>query len=786
MWTPTWVGERLRAEGLITAAQLSATVQAMQLYNERMEEALLRIGAIDEDRLLRFAAERCRTQFVSTAKLSRLQVTDQALRLLPERAAEKLLAFPVRYEPDTDTLSVVSPDAGDPEYKKQLTIAIRVREVKAYIARPAAVKAAIAKWYRGETNPFASLVADTFMFGNAFEEGSPRPTDTRPGGPHGTYQPPAAPATYQPPAMAAPAPPRGEHFVTPVPAAPVLRDLGPMREAPPPPPMLDLGAPQAPEAFRTPLPRPAAQPFGAPQPAHHAPFGGVHAAPQQPFAAPFAAPAAPRALTPPTPPPAIPIPEQALARSPEPPAVPRPGGQPEIPKPSRRFSSPGLSIPPSEPRDKRLHDLAELLNVLVTLNENSRDEFRGHSASVARLSKMMTERMGLDESAQLHATIAANLHDLGKPVSYHLTLLNVAQYDTHRRAALKLVYTPQRLVESVALPMEATTAVSSMYERFDGSGFPGRVAGKAIPLSARVLALCDTYSDLTLNPRNLYRKELSHEEAHKVLDEYAGTLFDPDLVELLSQLVVGEDLRRRLSDDKPLVLIVEPDPEEATILELRLVAQGFDVKVTRAADQALKFAESGNVRYVLSEVELQPFDGFDLLQRLRRAEATKNVPFLIVAKNSDAAAVDRAFSLGAQDYVVKPTTGDVLAGKLRRLAAAPRKNSSDSVAAGVAGSLKDLALPDLMQILFHGRKSGKVSVKSSGREGQLHFQEGRMVHALLDQLAGEEAVYEMLTFDEGSFALDPTFQATTTTIQASPEMVILEGLRRLDEKNRGA
>lgn len=762
MWTPTWVGERLRAEGLITAAQLSATVQAMQLYNERMEEALLRIGAIDEDRLLRFAAERCRTQFVSTAKLARLQVTEQALRLLPERVAEKLLAFPVRYEPETDSLSVVSPDAGDPEYRKQLSIAIRVREVKAYIARPAAVKAAIAKWYRGETNPFASLLSDSFMLGNAFEAPQARQPDPRS----------SAQARLEPPmpAPAVPAPAQArEYFVTPVPAAATPAATAAVavpRDVPPPPPMLELTTPQPPAAFRTPVPRVPAQPFGVPQPG----------------AAPQAAVPAPRSPAPEPPPPshhvvavadAVPVRESREAAPVE--SIPR-----------TRFTPSGFPGPVSEPRDKRLRDLAELLNVLVTLNENSRDEFRGHSASVSRLSKMMTERMGLDEVAQMHATIAANLHDLGKPVSYHLTLLNVAQYDTHRRAALKLVYTPQRLVETVGLPIEATTAVSSMYERFDGTGFPGRVAGKAIPLGARVLALCDTYSDLTLNPRNLYRKELSHEEAHQVLDEYAGSLFDPDLVELLSQLVVGEDLRRRLSDDKPLVLIVEPDAEEATILELRLVAQGFDVKVTRSADQALKVAEAGNVRYVLSEVELQPFDGFDLLQRLRRSEAGKSVPFLFVAKNSDAAAVDRAFSLGAQDYVVKPTTGDVLAGKLRRLQAAPRKNSSDNVATGVAGSLRDLALPDLMQILFHGRKSGKVSVKSSGREGQLHFQEGRMVHAMLDELAGEEAVYEMLAFDEGSFALDPSFQATTTTIQASPEMVILEGLRRLDEKNRGS
>lgn len=440
-----------------------------------------------------------------------------------------------------------------------------------------------------------------------------------------------------------------------------------------------------------------------------------------------------------------------------------------------------MSIEP----DRRLRDTAELLNVLVTLNENTRDEFRGHSASVAKLSKLLMERMGLDETAQLHAQIAGNLHDLGKPVSYHLTLLNTAQYDTHRRAAHKLVYTPQRLVETVGFPMEATSAVSSMYERFDANGFPGRIGGKNITLGARVLALCDTYSDLTMNPRNMFRKELTHDEAQGVLLKYAGQLFDPDLVELLAQLVVGEDLRRRLSDDKPLVLIVEPDPEEATILELRMVAQGFEVKIARAAEQAMKHALAGNVRYILSEVDLKPFDGFELLSKLRRNEATKNIPFLFVARASDAAQVDRAFSMGAQDYVVKPTTGDVLAGKLRRIGQQQPKASSD-VNAGVAGSLRDLALPDLVQILFHGRKSGRLIVKSQGKEGELHFLDGKIAHALIEDKTGEEAVYEMLAFAEGNFNLDPSFVPTTVSITANPEMVMLEGLRRLDEKNRGA
>src|SRR5262249_17918065 len=98
------------------------------------------------------------------------------------------------------------------------------------------------------------------------------------------------------------------------------------------------------------------------------------------------------------------------------PGPPMPGQsahpEPIAPSPAPVREVQALSPPPPPPDpvptgdEDRLKALAELLNVLVTLNENTRDEFRGHSASVVRLSKRMMERMGLDEEAQLHAAIA--------------------------------------------------------------------------------------------------------------------------------------------------------------------------------------------------------------------------------------------------------------------------------------------------------------------------------------------------------------------------------------------
>src|SRR5688572_10707139 len=109
MWSPTWVGERLREERAITPSQLRVPLQNMQIYNDRMEEALLRVGALDEGRLLRFIAEKCRTHYNSASKLAQIEVPDDVLRRVPERTAERLLAFPVRYDDETGTLTLISP-----------------------------------------------------------------------------------------------------------------------------------------------------------------------------------------------------------------------------------------------------------------------------------------------------------------------------------------------------------------------------------------------------------------------------------------------------------------------------------------------------------------------------------------------------------------------------------------------------------------------------------------------------------------------------------------------------
>jgi len=101
----------------------------------------------------------------------------------------------------------------------------------------------------------------------------------------------------------------------------------------------------------------------------------------------------------------------------------------------KRISMPNMPLPQESWGTSDIY--IETLNVLITLLENSREELRGHSGQVARLVRKMAERIGLPPGELNAIVVAAYLHDLGKMSTYHLTALNVSQYEEPRLAAQK-------------------------------------------------------------------------------------------------------------------------------------------------------------------------------------------------------------------------------------------------------------------------------------------------------------------------------------------------------------
>ena len=462
----------------------------------------------------------------------------------------------------------------------------------------------------------------------------------------------------------------------------------------------------------------------------------------------------------------------------------------ELERKRREQAKQGASMPPppaktevKAPKAQSNQDMVETINILVSLLENSRGDLAGHSALTARYARRIAKRLGLGEGVTANLAIACLIHDLGKGSPYHLTALNVAEWDGHRKTAVKRFEIPIRLFDSVKLPEESIKAVRLMYERFDGQGIPEGLKGKAIPLGARILTIVDTYADLTVNPRNPYRKTLSSKEAIQVLSKQRDTVFDGNLLDIFGMTMAGEDIKEKLTTEGQSILFVDSDAEIVTVMELQLVSQGFRVHVARTADQALEMLnnEKISINVVITELDLEPFDGFELINKMGDKKRTSELPVIILTNRAGSDDVRRGFESGAADYMVKPAKTDVLVAKLGKISG---QKPAAAAADGVSGSLKEMSLPDLVQILFHGRKSGQLKLNFKGKKGEIHFSTGHIANAIFGQLQGEDAFFEMLKFHDGSFSLNPKFEAGDIVIQESPEMLLLEGMRRMDEETR--
>jgi putative nucleotidyltransferase with HDIG domain len=157
---------------------------------------------------------------------------------------------------------------------------------------------------------------------------------------------------------------------------------------------------------------------------------------------------------------------------------------------------------------------------------------RGHSVRVASLARQLALRMGLPHVAAETISQAALLHDLGKIAVPESILrkpgpLTHDEWDIMRRHPL----TGAQIVAPLEFFDDGAIIVRHHHERLDGSGYPDGLAGEAIPLGARIVAVADVYDALTSG--RPYRSALDRAEAVEALRGEAGHTLDERVAAVL-------------------------------------------------------------------------------------------------------------------------------------------------------------------------------------------------------------------------------------------------------------
>ncbi len=158
----------------------------------------------------------------------------------------------------------------------------------------------------------------------------------------------------------------------------------------------------------------------------------------------------------------------------------------------------------------------------------------GHSEKVTKYAKMIARALECSPEEIEIFSHAAMLHDIGK-IRIGTEYLHKVHKLTEREQ--KIFQSHPSIGENILRPLhflqDVIPSILHHHERWDGEGYPDGLAGEAIPLGARILAVADTYDAMTSD--RAYRQSLRHEEAMEELTTHAGTQFDPNIVKLFTR-----------------------------------------------------------------------------------------------------------------------------------------------------------------------------------------------------------------------------------------------------------
>jgi putative nucleotidyltransferase with HDIG domain len=175
---------------------------------------------------------------------------------------------------------------------------------------------------------------------------------------------------------------------------------------------------------------------------------------------------------------------------------------------------------------------AHVTEILVTAVEGHHDYHRGHARAVAYLSNRIARELGFEQERLERLHFAALFHDIG--------MLRIPRNHNDAKAARAHPVLGHRMLAPIRAWEEVARFVLHHHEWWNGEGYPEGLAGEAIPLEARVIALAEALDSMT--SLSSYKAAVPADEARRRIDAGSGTQFDPTVVRAFQQLVARGEI----------------------------------------------------------------------------------------------------------------------------------------------------------------------------------------------------------------------------------------------------
>jgi len=236
------------------------------------------------------------------------------------------------------------------------------------------------------------------------------------------------------------------------------------------------------------------------------------------------------------------------------------------------------------------------------------------------------------------------------------------------------------------------------------------------------------------------------------------------------------------------LLLVEDNPMVREMLRHGLDPVCAVSAISDGTDALLKAIEAPP-DLIVADYTLPGLDGRQLVEKLKSRAGTAKIPIILFASRSDINEKLKMLQDAVEDFIEKPFFTKDAVKRIKRvvdritLEKMAREAPGESV---LRGSLAQMNIMDLFQSLEMGHKTCLLTLSNNGQSCKMYFSDGQVNHALFGDVKGDEAVYKTMGWTDGSFSIDFNQSSPEQTTTKSTQGLLMEGLRLLDESNRGS
>lgn len=264
-------------------------------------------------------------------------------------------------------------------------------------------------------------------------------------------------------------------------------------------------------------------------------------------------------------------------------------------------------------KNQEIQEMAIQTIATIANTIDAKDEYtRGHSKRVAEIAVAIAKDLGMDAQDINNLKSIALLHDIGK-IGVPDTVLNKPGKLTEDEYELMKQHTVigADILKDIKMFQGIEVGAKSHHEKYDGTGYPEKIAGDDIPYIARIIAVADAFDAMTSN--RVYREKLDLDYVVEELKRCSGSQFDPDIVNVLIRMVeekrlqsVSETAEEDISElSKIWTRVMQKDEEkykaafdELTGLLLRAYGEKKIVSLIKERPGALIFCDMDNLKTI--------------------------------------------------------------------------------------------------------------------------------------------------------------------------------------------